>query len=185
MLRVRDGDKAAFEALYRRHARAVLNYVHRMLGARERAEEVTQDVFVKLYGARAGYEPSAKFTTYLYRIATNACLNERARAEHQVASFSLDQALGDDPAGRRPELADAEAAAADEALAREATARRIRAALDRLTDTQRAALVMREYDDRSYEEIAESLATTVPAVKGLIHRAREALREHLKDLETE
>lgn len=182
MLRVRDGDAVAFEALYRRHARPVLNFAYRMLGRRHRAEEIAQDVFLKLYNARASYEPTARFTTYLYRIATNACLNDQARVEHQTVRRSLDQPIGGEEDGPIFELADADARGADEHLARRDRGARVQAALGALTETQRAALVLREYDDLSYEEIAASLETTVSAVKGLIHRAREALKEELKDL---
>src|SRR3990172_5179273 len=90
MLRFRDGDEEAFRELFEKHSRAIVNFAYHFVGNRQRAEELAQDVFLQIYRAGARYEPQAKFTTWLYRIATNACLNEVRRPEHRYRKRPLE-----------------------------------------------------------------------------------------------
>ena len=173
MLRAQRGDAAAFEDLVRRHQRGVINLVYRYLGRADLAEDGAQDVFVRIYQARASYRPEAKFTTWLYRIAVNYCLNEiRDRARQKAES--LTQEDGDrelrDPAGRTP----------TELLRKEELREAVMRALEKLPANQRLAVLLYRYQGMSYREIAESLDVTEKAVKSLIARAKENLKDLLK-----
>jgi RNA polymerase sigma-70 factor (ECF subfamily) len=173
LLAFQRGDEAAFRALYERNARAMVAFCHRFVRDPARAEELAQDVFVKLYGAADRYRPSARFRTFLYRIAANHCLNELRRPEHG--------ARADDAAGAPadPDALPSGAANPEEIARGAALERAVAAMLDRLPDKQRAALVLCRFEGLSYEEIAEVLGTTVSAVKSLVHRATVAAAEAL------
>ncbi len=160
------GDEAAFRALYERHARAMVAFCRRFVRDPARAEELAQDVFVKLYRAGDRYEPRARFRTFLYRIASNHCLNELRRGERGTRA---DEARGGEPPDldALPSLGPSPEDAA-RGVALEAA---VRAMLERLPEKQRAALVLCRFEGLSYEEIAEVLGTTVGAVKSLVHRA--------------
>ncbi len=172
MLAFQRGDQAAFRALYERHASAMVGYCHRFVKDGPRAEELAQDVFVKVYRAAHRYSPRARFKTFLYRVATNHCLNELRRGEYAVRAATPGAPGGDGapdldalPAHQPSPHQDLEAgrlAAAVEVL------------LDRLPEKQRAALVLCRFEGMSYEEIAETLETSVSAVKSLVHRATVA-----------
>jgi len=175
MLAFQQGDEGAFRTLYERHARAMFAFCHRFVRDTARAEELAQDVFVSLHRSRDRYRPRARFKTFLYRVATNHCLNELRRREH---------ALRQEGGGREEEPVDldafpSEAASPEEhyrALALEAAVREL---LARLPEKQRAALVLCRFEGLSYEEIAQVLDTTVAAVKSLVHRATVAAAEAL------
>ena len=104
MLRVRAGDAEAFRELFEKHSRAIVNFAYHFVGNRQRAEEIAQDVFLQIYRAAGRYEPHAKFTTWLYRIATNACLNEVRRPEHRHPRRSLEHQPDDEREARRDRL---------------------------------------------------------------------------------
>jgi RNA polymerase sigma-70 factor (ECF subfamily) len=172
MLAFQRGDQAAFRVLYERHARAMVGFCHRFVKDPARAEELAQDIFLKLYRAAHRYSPSARFKTFLYRVATNHCLNELRRGEHQARQASpgapdadaapdLDTLPGDQPSPHQSLEAGRLAAA-------------VATLLDGLPEKQRAALVLCRFEGMSYEEIAETLETSVSAVKSLVHRATEA-----------
>ena len=169
MLAFQRGDEAAFRLLYERHARAMVGYCHRYVKDAARAEELAQDVFVKLYRAAHRYAPSARFKTFLYRVASNLCLNELRRPERAArpapapedAPPALDQLASPGP--------DPEDVARGRALERA-----VERMLAGLPEKQRAALVLCRFEGLSYEEIAQVLDATVPAVKSLIHRATVA-----------
>jgi RNA polymerase sigma-70 factor (ECF subfamily) len=171
MLAFQRGDEAAFRALYLRHARAMVGYCHRYVKDAARAEELAQDVFLKLYRVGDRYRPSARFKTFLYRVATNHCLNELRRGEYAARpagpSASEDGTADLDalPSGAASPLEVTEGHRVEQAVA---------ALLDRLPEKQRAALVLCRFEGLSYEEIAETLETSVSAVKSLVHRATVA-----------
>jgi RNA polymerase sigma-70 factor, ECF subfamily len=169
MLAFQRGDEAAFRALFEKHGRATMAFCQRFVRDSARAEELAQDVFLKLHATADRYHPSARFTTYLYRIATNHCLNEVRRGEFR-ARPEIDPGSEDgaplDPDALPGSGADPEEMARGQALSRE-----VDAMLARLPESQRAALVLARFEGLSYEEIAEVLGTTVPAVKSLVHRA--------------
>jgi RNA polymerase sigma-70 factor, ECF subfamily len=181
MERVRGGDSAAFRELFAKYSEALVNFAYRFVGRRGRAEELVQDAFLQIYRARGRYEAKARFTTYLYRVATNLCLNELRRFEYQGKTEPLEGNLNrDDDAGR--ELADDRIPAAEDRLAGMETGGRIKGVLDKLPPNQRVALLLSRVEGLSYQEVAKCLETTESAVKSLIFRATQTLREELRDL---
>jgi RNA polymerase sigma-70 factor (ECF subfamily) len=168
LLAFRRGDAAAFRALFERHARAMVAFCHHYVRDAARAEELAQDVFVKLYRAADRYEPSARFRTFLYRIAANHCLNELRRGEYAARA-----AQGQDDPADPDTLASGGAGPDGEAEARKLEGA-VKVLLDRLPEKQRAAFVLARFEGLSYEEIAEVLETSVSAVKSLVHRATVA-----------
>jgi RNA polymerase sigma-70 factor (ECF subfamily) len=170
MLAFQAGERRAFELLFARYTPRVLTFLTRLVRDRARAEELTQDVFVRIYNAADRYEPKARFSTWIFGIAHNLGLNELARAHRRYESS--DAAL-DDLAAADPDPG------ADEKLEGDQLRRRLERALGKLPDRQRAALLLRSEQGLGYEEIAEALGTTVSSVKSLIHRAREALHAEL------
>ncbi len=182
MRRVRSGDSGAFRELFHKHAEALVNFAFRFVGNRDRAEELTQDAFLQIYRARHRYEPRARFTTYLYRVATNLCLNELRRFEYQGKTESLDG--NPDPNGDEAsrELPDESLPTADEHLAGRETAVRIGKVLEKLPPNQKSALLLSRVEGFSYQEVAAILESSESAVKSLIFRATQTLRENLRDL---
>jgi len=179
MVKIGRGDERAFAALLRRHQGRVLNLIHRTIGDRVQAEDLAQEVFLRVWRAARDYEPKAKFTTWVYRIAVNLCLDTRKSARRGPAVLrqegdsdrqdeSTETACGSGN-GRSPE----------ELLLAAEESRRIFAALDSLPAKQRLAVVLRKFDGLSYEAIARILRCSVPAVESLLVRARRTLREKL------
>jgi RNA polymerase sigma-70 factor (ECF subfamily) len=159
----------------------LVNFAFRFVGNRDRAEELAQDAFLQIYRARARYEAKARFTTYLYRVATNLCLNELRRFDYQGKIEPLEgQPMdGEEPAR---ELPDETLPTVEEQLAGRETGDRIQRVLDRLPPNQKSALLLSRVEGLSYLEVAECLETTESAVKSLIFRATQTLRDQLKDL---
>ena len=175
MMRVRGGDRGAFEELVECHQQRVVGTVARMLGSDAAdAEDVGQQVFLRVWKSAARYEPTAKFTTWLYTITRNLVFNELRRRKGRPVT-SLDAESGD----AFGHLEDTHAAAPDASLLEAELQAAIAAAIGQLPEAQRLALVLRRYEDLSYEEIAATLNQTVPAVKSLLFRARALLREKL------
>lgn len=178
MEEVRDGDVDAFESLFRRHYRPVVSFAYRMLGSVEAAEEVAQTVFLQLYRARDHYEAKARFTTYLYRIARNTCLNELRRASRRIDTDRLDAEDGAENDGR---LADEPSAGPAEQVSGREIAAEVKRAMERLSPHQREALELGRIGGVSYGEVAEVMDMSVSAVKSLIFRATRALRDDLEE----
>jgi RNA polymerase sigma-70 factor (ECF subfamily) len=181
MLRFQSGELAAFERLFGRHSRAIVNFAYRFVRNREVAEELAQEIFLRVYDAAAGYRVEARFTTWLYRIATNVCLNEIRRPQYRARLESLD-APAAEPDGRPLELEDRGQPGAQALLERGAVAAAIKRALDQLPEKQRLAFILNKYQELSYAEVAGVMQTSEKAVKSLIHRAKEALSETLRPL---
>lgn len=169
------GDERAFARLVEAYSGAVWSLLTRFLGPREGREDLVQDVFLRVVRARDRYEPSARFTTWLYRIVFNLAVNETERARE---STSLEVERGGD-GGESREPADVDGDAPDADLVRADLVAAVRAAIAALPESQRMALVLAKYHDLSYAEIAEVLDSSEKAVKSLVHRARENLREAL------
>ncbi len=180
MLAFQAGDESAFSVLVQRHENSVMSLTARYLGNRADAEDLSQEVFLRVYRARKRYRPEAKFTTWLYRVAANACLNEvrrrKSRATHGAAP--LREAGWDD--GAAPAATGDAGAGPDEILSREELHAKVRAAVDALPERQRLALLMNKFHGLGYEELAESLELSVPAVKSLLTRARENVRAQVE-----
>jgi RNA polymerase sigma-70 factor (ECF subfamily) len=144
------------------------------------AEELAQEVFLRVHDAAPSYRPEAKFTTWLYRIATNICLNEIRRPQYKAVHESLN---GPNRADVRPlTLEDKTQLLPDAALERRAVSIALRKALDGLSEKQHVAFVLNKYQELSYAEVAEVMQLSEKAVKSLIHRAKEAMAERLKPL---
>jgi RNA polymerase sigma-70 factor (ECF subfamily) len=169
------GDDRAFEQLVERHQRLVVGTVGRMLGSGSDAEDIAQQVFVRVWKNAERYEPRAKFTTWLLKITRNLVFNElRRRSRHP--QVPLQSELEEE---ERP-LKDDQAVAPDASLLEHELQEAVDAAIANLPETQRMAVILRRYDELSYEEIAETLDQSVSAVKSLLFRARTELREKLK-----
>ena len=180
MLAVQGGDEEAFSELVERHRNKVVTLAHRYLKNRADAEDLAQEIFWKVYRARARYQPEAKFTTWLYRIAANSCLNEvrnrKNRPTHGAAS--LYDAGGDDTAAAR--VADETGLAPEDAVERDELKAQVRAAVDELPERQRLAILLNKFHGLGYEELAETMEMTVPGVKSLLVRARENVRRRIE-----
>ena len=171
---VRAGDMAAFEELVERHQRLVVGTVARMLGNNSEVEDIAQQVFVRVWKSAKRYVPRAKFTTWLLKITRNLVFNELRRCSRH-AQLPLQVESEDNERSIRDERA----TAPDASLLEQELQKTIETAIAQLPETQRLAVVLRRYDALSYEEIAEVLGQSVPAVKSLLFRARTELRTRL------
>ncbi len=179
MLRVKRGDLDAFETLVDRYRRPVMNLLYRTLPDATEAEDLAQAVFVQVFKSAHRYKPSAKFSTWLFTIARNLCLNEiRRRARHPAAS--LDASGADDAEERRQPPGDHHAAGPAESLLEGELREKVEAAVRALPESQRTAIALCQEEELSYEDIAAVLGCSVSATKSLIHRGRETLKARLK-----
>jgi RNA polymerase sigma-70 factor (ECF subfamily) len=176
MKRVAKGDDDAFRILFERHYRLAYSVIYRQLGVQSIAEDLVQEAFLRVYRAAPKYEPTAKFSTWLYTVVTNLCLNyKRDRARDKLRLLSS----GPEDEGNPLEQLAASVEPDHDSLDQAERARVVREAIAELPENQRLALILSRYEDKSYEEVAEILKTTVAAVKSLTSRARETLRERL------
>ena len=173
MLAWRAGDERAFDRIVETYSPQVYALLTRFLGPRPNREDLVQEAFLRVIRARDRYEPTARFTTWLFRIVYNLAVNETQRGVQREPL-----ALEGGEAGTL-ELGDDAAIAPSSGLERDDVVRAVRAAIALLPENQRMALILAKYEERPYAEIAEVLGSTEKAVKSLIHRAREALRESL------
>jgi RNA polymerase sigma-70 factor (ECF subfamily) len=184
MLDVKAGDEQSFELLLQRYRTPLVNFLYRMVRAREEAEDLAQEVFLRVYRARKDYVPSAKFTTWLFRIATNLALNSvRDNRYHRMevsldAPVTIDAEDGDekalDIAEKHPNI--------EQYLVEEARKKMIRHAIDKLPEKQRAAVLLHKYQELDYGDIAKILECSESALKSLLFRAYETLRVELAPL---
>ena len=174
MAYVARGDTAAFEQLVERHQTLVIGTVARMLGSNSDVEDVAQQVFIRVWKSAPRYVPAAKFTTWLLTITRNLVFNEaRRRKRHPAETLDVHQGEESLP------LPDRNARVPDEQLLDDEMQRAVDTAIQALPEKQRLAVVLRRYEEKSYEEIAEVLGLSVPAVKSVLFRARTELREAL------
>jgi RNA polymerase sigma-70 factor (ECF subfamily) len=179
MLRVKRGDRAAFTALVEKYKQPVVNFVCRSLRDEAESEDLAQNVFLQVYKSRARYERTAKFSTWLFTIARNLCLNEiRRRSRHPAESLEETHADNEDQPQRQYE--DKKVFLPVENVLHGELARKIEEALADLPENQRTAILLCRQDELSYEEIAKILGCSLSATKSLIHRGRETLKEKLK-----
>ncbi|MBI3879731.1 MAG: sigma-70 family RNA polymerase sigma factor [Verrucomicrobia bacterium] len=179
MLRVKRGDLQAFEALVDKYRQPVLNLAFRIVRDATEAEDVAQTVFVQVWKAADRYEISAKFTTWLFTITRNLCLNELRRRSRHPAD-SLDETFADDDESPLRQPPDLKTCAAPDELLHAELLEKVEAVLAHLPESQRTALLLHEREELSYEEVGRVLGCTLPSVKSLIHRARETLKARLK-----
>lgn len=179
MLRVKQGDTAAFAQLVEKYKQPVMNLAFRTLHDQTEAEDLAQNAFVQAYKSASRYQATAKFSTWLFTIARNLCLNEiRRRSRHPAES--LDQTRDDDNEQPLYQVEDKRVAAAPDQLLRHELEQKVDAAFAALPENQRTALGLCRQEELSYEEIAEVLGCSLSATKSLIHRARETLKAKLK-----
>ncbi len=168
MGQVARGDMAAFGELVRRHQERAWRIAYHYVGDRAEAEDLAQEAFLRILSAAGGYRPSARFTTYLYRVVANLCLDHRRRKRPSLpGDLPTEQGTVGSPDAR---------------LAAEERDHLIQAALDRLPNRQRMAVVLRYYEDLSLGEIAESMDATYKAIERLLARARRSLESGLQNL---
>ena len=184
MLDVKAGDEQSFALLLHRYRTPLVNFLYRMVRNREQAEDLAQEVFLRVYRAREDYVPSAKFTTWLFRIATNLALNSMRDNRYRRMEVSLDAPVttdsqdGDertlDIAEKHPNI--------EQHLVEDARRKMIRHAIDKLPEKQRAAVLLHKYQELDYGEISKILECSESALKSLLFRAYEALRVELAPL---
>ncbi|HEV3243625.1 MAG TPA: sigma-70 family RNA polymerase sigma factor [Chthoniobacterales bacterium] len=173
---VAGGDTTAFEQLIERHQALVAGTVARMLGSNSEVEDISQQVFIRVWKSAGRYVARAKFTTWLLKITRNLVFNEMRRAKrHPHLPMQIEPEADEIP------LKDEATATPDATLLQVELQGAIEKAITLLPETQRMALVLRRYEELSYEEIADVLDLSVPAVKSLLFRARTELRERLRD----
>lgn len=178
MLRVKRGDRAAFTELVEKWRNPVIGFACRTLPDPDEAEDLAQATFVQLWRTAVRYEPSARFSTFLFTIARNLCLNEiRRRTRHPADSLDAPAGEDDAPSHR---IEDRQRSSADADLVRSELFEKVEEALRDLPEKQRTALVLCREGELSYEEIAVVLGASLQATKSLIHRARETLKGRLK-----
>ncbi len=184
MLDVKAGDEASFELLLRRYRTPLVNFLYRMVRNREQAEDLAQEVFLRVYRARADYVPSAKFTTWMFRIATNLALNSLRDNRHQKMEISIDAPLTPDSeeGDERPLDVPEKHPNIEQHLVEEARRKMIRRAIDKLPEKQRAAVLLHKYQELDYAEISKILNCSESALKSLLFRAYESLRVELAPL---
>lgn len=175
MLRVREGDTQSFGLLLERHRAPVIHFLYRMVQNQPVAEELAQEVFLRVYRSRANYEPTAKFTTWLFRIASHLALNWIRDKRHERGQESLDAEVQE---GMSRQVQD-RGMSAEQSLVRQSKFEEIRRAIDSLPEKQRAAVLMHKYDEMEYSQIASVLECSESAVKSLLFRAYESLRARL------
>jgi len=180
MLRVKAGDDGAFEYLVQKYRRPMVSYMYRMCHNAAAAEDLAQEVFLRVYRSRGNYEPSAKFTTWLYRIATNLAVNHARDSRHERPENSVSIDEPDHETGLALDLPDSSLTAEEAILRRERMAA-IRQRVQALPERQRTAVVMHKYQQMDYREISEVLKLSESATKSLLFRAYETLRVQLKE----
>lgn len=175
MLRWKAGDEAAFDRIVELYSDQLWALLTRFLGARHTREDLVQEVFLRLVKSKDRYEPTARFSTYLFRIAFNLAVNASSKAsERRAEQWSAEEGL--DPFQHVP---DEQSSSAQDDLERADVVRAVRQAIAALPEQQRMALVLAKYHDMPYDQIGQVLGSSEKAVKSLVHRARENLREAL------
>jgi len=172
------GDDSAFDRIVENFQHKVFGIIHRYIGRSADAEDCAQEVFVRLYGMRGYYRPTARLSTLLYRITANVCLNY-IRDEKKRRMVSLESSAGGEGTSIGALVADDSPGVAAP-LEKEERARIVRRALDSIPPRQRMALVLHRFEALSYAEVAEAMETNVSSIKSLLHRARTSLAEALR-----
>ncbi len=180
MLRVKDGDGISFGVLLEKHRASVIHFVYRLVQEQAIAEELAQEVFLRVYRSRSSYEPTAKFKTWLFRIATHLALNWLRDERHERGQERLDDVSADLPvrqvSDRRPSV--------EQRLVYAVKLEEVRRAVAGLPEKQRAAVLMHKYEEMEYTQIARVLGCSESALKSLLFRAYETLRTRLAHMGT-
>jgi RNA polymerase sigma-70 factor (ECF subfamily) len=180
MLRVAAGDEAAFNYLVGKYHRAMNNFLYRMVHSQAVAEELAQEVFLRVYRSRESYRAEAKFTTWLYRIATNLAVNHARDTRHERSAQNVYLDAPDEDTGTTPDVADDEQTV-EQRMMREERMAAIRSHVMALPERQRMAVLMHKYQGMDYRQIGDVLKLSESATKSLLFRAYQTLRDKLKD----
>ena len=175
MIRVKEGDGASFGVLLDKHRSPVVHFLYRMVQNHAVAEELAQEVFLRVYRSRSTYEPTAKFTTWLFRIATHLALNALRDGKNERLQERLDDDSSDMPIRQVSDLRPS----VEQSLVYQAKLDEVRRAIAALPEKQRAAVLMHKYEEMEYTQIARVLSCSESAVKSLLFRAYETLRARL------
>jgi RNA polymerase sigma-70 factor (ECF subfamily) len=179
MLQVKAGDDSAFNYLVQKYRRPMVNFMYRMAHNAAGAEDLAQEVFLRVYRSRESYEASAKFTTWLYRIATNLAVNHARDTRHERPENQVSLDEPDEASGHTLDLPDGTPSAEESLMQKERLAA-IRQRVQALPERQRIAVVMHKYQQMDYRQIADVLKLSESATKSLLFRAYETLREQLR-----
>jgi RNA polymerase sigma-70 factor (ECF subfamily) len=182
MLDVKAGDEKSFELLLRKYRTPLVNFLYRMVRDTAVAEDLAQEVFLRVYRARQEYAPSAKFTTWMFRIATNLALNSVRDNRHRKMEISMDQSVDTGEDEQRPLEVPDRAPSVEQELVARCRAELIMKAIHSLPEKQRAAVLLHKYQELDYDEIARVLECSESALKSLLFRAYETLRVELAPL---
>ena len=180
MLQVKAGDDSAFEYLVQKYRRPMVSFMFRTAHSNAVAEDLAQEVFLRVYRSRESYEASAKFSTWLYRIATNLAVNHTRDTRHERPENTVSLDEPDENTGMTMDVPD-DSLSAEEAILRRERLAAIRQRVQALPERQRMAVVMHKYQQMDYRQIAEILKLSESATKSLLFRAYETLREQLKE----
>jgi RNA polymerase sigma-70 factor (ECF subfamily) len=180
MLRVAAGDEAGFPLLVEKYRRQMVHYMYRMVHNQAIAEELAQEVFLRVYRARASYRAEAKFSTWIYRIATNLGVNHARDTRHERGAQTVYLDQPDPETGMSPDVADTTPSVEQDML-RDARLAAIRKHVMALPERQRTAVLMHKYQDLDYKQIGAVLKLSESATKSLLFRAYQTLRERLKE----
>jgi RNA polymerase sigma-70 factor, ECF subfamily len=180
MLRVAAGDEDSFSYLVEKYHRSIVHFLYRMTHNQAVAEELAQDVFLRVYRARMSYRAEARFTTWLYRIATNLAVNYARDTRHERAAQTVYLDAPDPETGVSPDVADDEPSV-EQRMLREERMAAIRSCAMALPERQRMAVLMHKYEGMDYRQIGEVLKLSESATKSLLFRAYQTLRDKLKD----
>jgi len=175
MLLVRDGDEESFGILLDKHKNSLVHFLYRMVQERAVSEELAQEVFLRIYRSRQSYEPTARFTTWMFRIASHVALNWLRDEKNERAQQRLDQGIGE----LRPRELPDRKVSVEQRMVYESRLQEIRDAIATLPEKQRAAVLMHKYEEMEYSQIAAALDLSESAVKSLLFRAYESLRARL------
>jgi RNA polymerase sigma-70 factor (ECF subfamily) len=177
MLEFQEGNKASFETLLHKYFPRLVNFIYRYLSSREAAEDIAQEVFIRVYKSGASYKPQSKLQTWIFTIARNLSLNELRRNKHRTVS--LDATFSSDEGELQRQVQDPNSPNPSDDILRREKADAVKAAINDLPENQRVAVLLRRYEQFSYEEIAQMLNISSKAVKSLLSRAKESLKEKL------
>lgn len=182
MMSFKAGNESSFAELMKRYYRKILNFAYRFTADKNMCEDMAQEIFYKIYSTRQTYKPETKFSTFLYRVAANHCLNEIRKGHYKMDFKSIQKETGEGRGHNPRDIYDEKAKTPEEIFEEKIMEQRILKALNSLPERQRLAFILVKYNGLSYEEAAESLETTVKAVKSLLNRCRVQLVAIFKPL---
>jgi len=177
MLKFKQGDKLAFEQLLDKYQKRVINIIYRLIQNRTEADDLAQEVFLRVYSHAKTYEPKAKFSTWIYKITRNVCLNELRKRKRKFVS--LDETISTQEGQLKREIVSTDISSPYEDTSTHELQKLVREAIESLPVNQRMAVILRRYEQLPYEDIAKSIGCSVSAVKSLLNRAKESLKEKL------